>query len=140
MNIIHGVDEHCRTLEVGADPEVAITRACEMHLKRVYVYAWVSAVIASQGIPAEHRPWAWLAISGADDRRHKRMAGYFDAMVHKGEVDSEVAHQIELVSVLWGSLLVHAPPHALRESKCGAACCSGGVMLQPSAPFPSMLG
>lgn len=45
----------------------------------------------------EHRPWAWLTISGAEQRKRARMAGYFDAMVHRGEVDSEVAHQIELV-------------------------------------------
>lgn len=48
------------------------------------------------GIPVEHRPWAWPLLSGADLRRSKKMAGYFDAMVHRGEVDSEVAHQIEL--------------------------------------------
>ncbi|KAK9808174.1 hypothetical protein WJX73_005269 [Symbiochloris irregularis] len=48
------------------------------------------------GIPVQHRPWAWPALSGADARKRKQMAGYFDAMVHRGEVDSEVAHQIEL--------------------------------------------
>lgn len=52
-----------------------------------------------QGIPVKDRPWAWPALSGADARKRKQMAGYFDAMVHRGEVDSEVAHQIELVSL-----------------------------------------
>ena len=55
----------------------------------------------------EHRPWAWVMISGADARKAKKMAGYFDAMVHRGEVDSEVAHQIELVCLLIKHTLLH---------------------------------
>ena len=52
---------------------------------------------AAQGVPVEHRPFVWMAVSGALERKSKQIAGYFQAMTHKGEVDSEVAHQIELV-------------------------------------------
>ena len=50
-------------------------------------------------MPVEHRPYVWMAVSGALARKSKHVAGYFQAMQHRGEVDSEVAHQIELVSL-----------------------------------------
>ena len=51
-----------------------------------------------QGIPLDVRPWAWMAMSGAATRKAGHMAGYFDAMLQNGEVSSECAHQIELVT------------------------------------------
>ena len=48
-------------------------------------------------MPVEHRPLVWLIVSGASARKAKHVAGYFQAMTHRGEVDSDVAHQIELV-------------------------------------------
>ena len=66
-----------------------------------------------QGVPVEHRPYIWMVVSGAAARKAKQVAGYYQAMLHRGQVDSEVAHQIELVrlslhpcpfagSVAWG--------------------------------------
>ena len=77
--------------------------------------AMIRYILLAQGIPVEHRPWAWMAISGAEVRKGKRMAGYFDAMVHRGEVDSEVGHQIELVGVR-----MHA-----RTRRCAAGTRAG---------------
>ena len=51
-----------------------------------------------QGIPLELRPWVWMEICGASRRLKEHMPGYFEAMLQKGEVSSECAHQIELVS------------------------------------------
>ena len=45
----------------------------------------------------EHRPYIWMVVSGALAQKSKQVAGYYQAMLHQGEVDSEVAHQIELV-------------------------------------------
>ena len=39
-------------------------------------------------------------MSQAAQRKSSHIAGYFQAMLQRGEVSSECAHQIELVSVL----------------------------------------
>jgi hypothetical protein len=50
-----------------------------------------------QGVPLELRAWAWMDMSGASERMSKSMPGYFQAMLQRGKVSSECAHQIELV-------------------------------------------
>ena len=52
---------------------------------------------AKQGVPLELRPWVWMDMCGAARRQKKSMPGYFEAMLQRGEVSSECAHQIELV-------------------------------------------
>lgn len=52
-----------------------------------------------QGIPVELRPWVWMDMCGALQRQKQQMSGYFNAMLQRGEVSSECAHQIELVSL-----------------------------------------
>ena len=56
-----------------------------------------------QGVPLELRPWVWMELCGATRRQKQSMPGYFDAMLQRGEVSSECAHQIELVS-FWSML------------------------------------
>ena len=62
-----------------------------------------------QGVPVEHRPYIWMVVSGAAARKAKQVAGYYQAMLHRGQVDSEVAHQIELVRLSKSSKAVSSP-------------------------------
>jgi hypothetical protein len=60
--------------------------------------------VAPQGIPAQHRVWAWPQLCGARERQRQHMAGYYAAMVDRGESASEFAHQIELVGCPFNTL------------------------------------
>jgi len=57
----------------------------------------------------ELRPWVWMEMSGATQRMRASMPGYFQAMLQRGEVSSECAHQIELVRNSPSLLTVFVP-------------------------------
>ena len=54
-----------------------------------------------QGIPPEHRPWVWMELSGANKRKRKHMASYYEAMVDMGETGSQFIHQIDLLHLFF---------------------------------------
>ncbi|KAK9832050.1 hypothetical protein WJX81_002190 [Elliptochloris bilobata] len=87
--------------------------------------------LCRKGVPPELRPRVWPQVSGAAAWQAQHIAGYFEAMVARGEAESEFARQIEL------DLPRTFPANAWVAGAAGQAALRR-VLLAFSAHAPSM--
>ena len=62
---------------------------------------YTRTVCVQAGVPAVHRAWAWMEMSGAAALRTSKPASYYSGLVAKADPDSDAMKQIELVGGCW---------------------------------------